>query len=61
MAICIIFTRSSPVSVLEKTEFLSLSILNGLSEKKKGISSAEGNPEFAEIPCYDFRATESIP
>lgn len=34
-------------------------MLNGLSEKKD-ISSAEDNPESAEIPWYEFRDTEPI-
>lgn len=55
MAISIIFTRSLPVSVLEKTIIFHLFILNGLSEKKKGISSAEDKPEAAETPQYKFR------
>lgn len=50
MAISIIFTRSLPVSVLEKTIIFHLFILNALSEKKKGISSAEDKPEAAETP-----------
>lgn len=41
--------------MLKKTIIFHLIILNVLSEKKKGIYSAEDNPESAEIAQYKFR------